>query len=316
MNGMTRGMSGWVIADRKGYAASMPIDVLPGSSGLAIELEAAASLRGSVVLPQGIEPRSVRVGVEFPHATRCATADTAVQADGSFFVEEIAPDTGHVVFFPSRGRELARIPDVNFISGEENRDPRLQSLELCRGWRELSLRLLDPSGKALGACDLELLLAGDRRGYPLRTDLDGQVGEWFPPEASHFELRVRGYRSLSFEWVQRTMELQLRAGIRVVLPIEAPKVEPIARLKVALAASNGARTAQVDVIDGLAEFVVSEPGTYEVQPAFVILQDSAMLVNGFQLEPRVHVEVGEGDQQRLPVCRIDEAALRAALKAR
>ncbi|MBL8898156.1 MAG: hypothetical protein JNM84_11040 [Planctomycetes bacterium] len=303
-------------AEGKGYALPAPVEVPAGASEVAIEMEAASRLIGSVMLPRGMDPRAILVRVEGEARQRRISPRAAIGADGAFAIENLAPQIATVVFSQQSGGELARVSDVNIVAGEENRDPRLQELELCRDWRELALRLLRPEGTALESTNFELSWGSGPMRRGMRTDTEGLVQGWFPPEATRFDLRLAAYRPLSFDWAPQRQELQLRAGIRVVLPLEAPKIEPIARLQVALARSSGARSAQVDVVDGLAELVVPEPGTYEVLPSFVILQDSAMLVNGFQLEQRVHVEVGEGDQQRLPVCRIDEAALRAALKAR
>ncbi|MBK9386875.1 MAG: hypothetical protein IPN34_18835 [Planctomycetes bacterium] len=303
-------------ADGEGYAPPSPVEVPTGASDVLIEMEAASRLLGSVVLPRGMDPRAIQVGIEGEARQRRGSAWSAVGADGSFAIENLAPQIATVVFSVPGAGELARVSDVSIAGGEENRDPRLQKLELCSDWRELALRLLRPEGTALDAHRFELLWETGVQRRALRTDTEGLANGWFPPEATRFDLRSAGYRPLAFDWAPQRLELQLRAGIRVSLPVEAPKIEPIARLQVQLASSGGTRSAQVDVIDGLAELVVPEPGTYEILPAYVIVQDGAMLVNGLQLEPRVHVEIGEVDQQRLPVCRIDEATLRAALKAR
>jgi hypothetical protein len=305
-----------ITARRQGHAMSAPIDALPGTRDLLIELDAAASLRGSVVLPPGMDPRSLRVEVQFPSDTGGESSEGSLSADGSFVLKDLAPETGTVVFLPRLGSELARIPDVRFTAGEENRDPRLQNLELCSGWRELSLLLLDASGQALAGAEIDLLAEGQRRPQRRRTDREGRVREWHPPEATRFVLRAHGYRTIAFEWAPRLVELQLRSGIRVVLPVEARLPEPISRLRIQLEGPGGARSQPVDVSDGVAELVVPEPGTYDIRPSYVILEDGAMSVRAFALDSPQRVEIDPSDQQRLPVCRIDEAVLRAALQAR
>jgi hypothetical protein len=293
-----------------------PREVVCGERDLVLELEAAASLRGTVVLPRGMDPRSISVHIDGLAAHRNGLPRGTVDTDGGFLLQGIAPQIGTVVFSLPGSGELARIQELRFLSGEENRDPRVQGLELCGDWRELVLRLLRPEGTVFDGRSFELATATPRSRRTMRTDAEGLASAWFPSEAARFELRTAGYRSLAFEWAPQTLELQLRAGIRVVLPVEAPKVEPIARLQMELASPGGARSARVDVLDGLAELVVPEPGIYEVMPGFVIVQGSGMLGSSFRLDPPMRVEVGEDDQQRLPVCRISEAALHAALKAR
>lgn len=303
-------------ARREGYVEVTPREVVCGERGLVLELEAAASLRGTVVLPRGMDPRSISVHIEGLAAHRDGLPRGTVDADGGFLLQGIAPQIGAVVFSLPGSGELARIQELRFLSGEENRDPRVQGLELCGDWRELVLRLLRPEGTVFDGRSFELATATPRSRRTMRTDAEGLAKAWFPSETARFELRTAGYRSLAFEWAPQTLELQLRAGIRVVLPVEAPKVEPIARLQMELASPGGARSARVDVLDGLAELVVPEPGIYEVMPGFVIVQGSGMIGSSFRLDPPMRVEVGEDDQQRLPVCRISEAALHAALKAR
>ncbi|MBL8898157.1 MAG: hypothetical protein JNM84_11045 [Planctomycetes bacterium] len=305
-----------LLAHHKSYVEQTPLEVECGASDLVIELDAAASLRGSVVLPRGMDPRGISVLIEGLTGPHGEVPQGKVDVDGTFLVQGIAPLIGTAVLSLQGSGELVRIPELRFLSGEENRDPRLQKLELCSDWRELALRLLRPEGRVFDGCRFELTADSLQWRRRMSTDAEGLASTWLPPEAVHFELRVEGYRTLKFDWASQRLELQLREGIRVLMPVEAPKVEPITRLQMALQKRDGTRSAQVEVLDGLAELVVPEPGSYQIMPGFVIEQGGGMVGTNFLLDPPVEVEIGEGDQQRLPVCRIDEATLRAALKAR
>jgi hypothetical protein len=298
----------------EGYLDSAPLEVAAATRDVEITLDAAARVRGSIVLPEGMDPGAVTVSIETRGDRRAASQATAVAADGSFAIAEITPGMVDLSFHWRRAMELGTVTEVRCISGEENRDARLQGLELARGWRRLALRLLGPSGDPLAGQECQLFLDAEPRARVLRTDLEGQLEDWVPPEVPRCTLEVESYRPLSFGWMPDRQDLRLEAGIRVTLPVEAVLVPPITHLQVSLHGS--ASSANALVANGIAELVVPAPGSYEVRVEYARPIGGITHTSMLPLQPRLRVEIDARGDQRLPVLRIEAAQLRAALEGR
>ncbi len=298
----------------RGYLDSPLLEVPAATTEVVITLDAAARLRGSVLLPEDMDPSSVTVHVAASGAERSRGLQARVAADRSFAIDELMPGTAKVSFLWRYAVELASVPDVHLIAGEENQDPRLQDLPLARDWRRLALRLLGPTGEILAGCECELRIDGERAGRVLRTDPQGHLDDWIPPEVERCTLQVEDHRALSVGWAPSRQDLRLEAGIRVTLPVEAELIPPIVDLHVSLAGERSSSSAPVR--NGIAELVAPAPGTYEVRVQYTRQIGAGTLRNVLQLHPIVRVEVGPNDSQRLPALRIDAAQLRAALEAK
>jgi hypothetical protein len=300
----------------KGYLDSPLLEIAAAAREIEITLEAAASLRGSVVLPQGMEPRSVSVHVASDGSREGSRAQEQIAANGSFAIAGVTPGIAKVIFLWNHAAELATVPEVRLVAGEENQDPRLQGLELARGWRPLALRLLGPTGEVLAGLDGELRIDAEPRARAFRTDPEGHLDDWIPPDALRCVLAAENHRPIPFDWAPSRQDLRLEAGIRVALPVEADLIEPILHLRVYLQGDGGARSRRALVTNGVAELVVPAPGAYEVRVEYTLQVGGGTLVSTLPLHPAVRVEIGADDSQRLPALRIDAAQLRAALEAK
>jgi hypothetical protein len=298
-----------------GYLAVEGLEVPTGAREVVIELEKAAALRGSARLPSSVG--ATRRRVELRSIARRSmpqlTPSAALRADGTFVIEGIVPEPHDAVFLTPERTPLATIRDLHFEAGEENRDPRAQEVELCRGWRELALRLLDERDLPLASTSFELLSLASSSRRALQTDAEGACSIWIAPEEQSFRLAAPGRRPRSFEWTGALQDLRLLAGIRVTLPVQTTLVPPITRLRVRLGASERVNTGWVDVLDGRAELVLAEPGRYKLSAAIVIQEQRTTMVSELELEPSKLLEITEGGPTLLPACVISAAALRAAL---
>jgi hypothetical protein len=298
----------------EGYLDSTPFEVAAATRDVVITLDAAARLRGSLVLPAGMGPSAVTVALENSEQRRAAGPTTRVDEDGSFELEDIEPGMVNLSFHWRRAVELGTVTEVRCLAGEVNQDPRLQGLELARGWRRLALRLLGPNGEPLADTKCQLFLEGVPRAWFLRSDPAGQLEDWVPPDVARCMLHVESYRPLAIHWAPERQDVRLEAGLRVALPVEAELIPPITHLEVSLHGSGSASRALV--VNGVAELVVPTPGTYEVLVMYARLLGGTSQTSMLPLEPRLHVEIDARDEQRLPVLRIDAARLRVALEGR
>ncbi|MBL8896565.1 MAG: carboxypeptidase regulatory-like domain-containing protein [Planctomycetes bacterium] len=301
-----------------GYLAVEGLEVPTGTREVVIALEKAAALRGSARLPSGLDATRLRVELT-PSARRSMphlTPSTSLSPDGSFLIEGIAPEPHDAVFLTAERTPLATIRDLRFAAGEENRDPRAQEVELCQGWRELALRLLDERNQPLARTSFELLSLASSSRRALQSGAEGTCSIWIAPEEQSFRLTAPGRRPRSFEWTAARQDLHLLAGLRVTLPVQATLVPPITRLRVQLGAPEGASTGWVDVLEGRAELVLAEPGRYTLSAAMVIQEQRTTMVSKLELEPPPVIEITEGGPTLLPACVISEAAQRAALGRR
>jgi hypothetical protein len=289
---------------RPGYLTVEGFEVATGTRDLVIVLQKGASLRGSVKLPAGMDATLLRVELtpvaqpEQPRATPSAP---------------IAKEPHHARFLTRDRTQLETIRDLRFDAGAENRDPRVQELELCRGWRALELRLLDESGAALRNAEIELLSIDSTSRRSLRCDADGACAAWIAPEEQRFRIEVPLHRPVTITWTGQRQDLRLRAGIRVTLPVQATLSAPITELRVALRRSDDKSTPWSVVRDGSAELVASEPGRYTLMVGILLREGSSTMMSQVELASPYVVEIAEDGPTSLPTCVIPEATLRAAL---
>jgi hypothetical protein len=209
------------------------------------------------------------------------------------------------------------VPDVRLVAGEACRDARLQQIELCQGWRQLHLRVLEnsvPVGRASWFW-ISSIHASERPC--LRPDIHGVGSVWVPPTAEHFEIRGRRHRPSTFSWEPKLQELDLRPGIRVALPLEVPAFEALAQLELKLLGEDESHPAHADIAHGIAEFVVQEPGRYRLVAQGIFRNQGDVWNSELVLDQECReIEIGEGQALRLPPLRLREEQLRAARERR
>ncbi len=140
-------------------AASLELPV--GSRGIEIVAQEGGGVVGRVLvdpaIPVGalqviLRPESAPTGttMESPEALVGSIfsdhddANGGVAGDGRFRLERLLP-CSYTLSIEAGGDALVEIPGIEIVSGEINRDPRLQAIDLCGRLRAFTLELLSPS---------------------------------------------------------------------------------------------------------------------------------------------------------------------------
>ncbi|MBL8896973.1 MAG: hypothetical protein JNM84_05075 [Planctomycetes bacterium] len=301
-----------VIEERSNpYLSGSKLEFPIGRSDVHIELARGASLRGSVHVPDDMDPTGIHLhlfAADAADENARPVAFGSVSENGSFSLEGIPPGKAHVLFRSRAAVKLGGVRDLVFEQGIENRDPRAQAIPLCVDWRPLSLELVRHDNQPLTNFAFELSSVSGYREHA-RTNAKGQCKLWLPPTAKELSLRSPAFRALDFTWSEEHLVLRLRDGIRVTVPVEVTLISPIRGLRFSLVGADGRRGAASDLLQGKVELVVPEPGRYTLSAGIVMYESGSRLD---LLSPPV-LEVVDAPQQSFPPLRITEAELRAAL---
>lgn len=305
-------------ASADSFLNARSVEHAPATSGIVMRLVRGASATGSVVLPSGMDPRSLSIHVRPSRddndlMERAASAE--VSADGTFALDGLWPGPKSFLFYYESKGQVGEVRDVELEGGQECRDPRLRDVGLCTGWRRLSLRIVDKRGVPLSRVYLILEAERTRSRRSLSTDNAGRVECWMQPEEVAWTLRTEEYRPVHIAWTSEEQEVRMEDGLRISVPIEVALVPPLNGLSVIVNRIQGSSSSgwgEREVVDGVAELVVPEPGHYSLTIFGVIRQGRGTTSMSLDLDPPYEFDVRADGPTRLPPCRIPESVVRAA----
>lgn len=197
--------SGELDAMRDGYYCPEPVQAFVGARDLVLRMERAGSLHGSVVLSPGVARHEVRPFFLYTSEAgeeRRTDHYLPVRGDGSFSLERLPPGTGTLSF---GDREDVRIEGIVIVGGEENRDPRLQGIDLRDAWRSVEIHFVDEKGKTIEEC-WRVMGAG-------RTSFrGGRLRETVGPEGLTVTVMAEGYVPVDLVGIKENRTVTLRAA--------------------------------------------------------------------------------------------------------
>ncbi len=290
-----------------------------GDRGLLLQAQRGASLRGSLLLPEGVPPSALAVLLHRTDAEASPNV-AATDREAGFAWDRLAPGLYRVEVRAGGAAEaLAEIDAVLVEAGQENRDPRLQQIDLRQRLRLIRIECVDPDGAAVGLAVVE------------EAGGTGEPRHWSAPHGEAqilsdrwpLDLRVRaaGFRSTTLRGVEQDRRVVLRRGLRVRLELaEPPQLPTGMRLGYTLLPADGedfgsGQRAPLDA-DGRAELSLDAPGRYRVMPALWVSTSRSSVQRHSLGDPAAAavIEVLELDElQRFPV-GLDAEALRVRLE--
>ena len=223
------------VSARKDRQRSATVEAVVGKADLAIVLEATGSVIGSARLDPGVPADALKVQL-LPEGLARGDAATwdrhnhaSLESDGTFrFDERPAGRYGFVLGIEDQG-PLVELDAVEVVAGQENRDPRLDGIDLRSRLFVSCLTLVSPDART-----------GELQGSAIirPSKESGGTGQrkWFrkspvvlvsPCEPIDVRLAVDGYRTESLEGLRGDREVRLRPALPawLILPssIELPR---------------------------------------------------------------------------------------------
>ncbi len=231
-----------VLANANEYLGTSPVPFEAGERDVAIEIQRAGGVAGSVVVSDGIpakwlEVRARSQELDYDWPTTPSHAFIHPRASGKFELDRLWPGLTTVsVHVPGDDAPLAEIRDVEVAAGIA-RDERLQRVDLRERLFLFELTVVDESGAAVTDGFVEARPAGDPTVSPRRVTLDGKgariLTRW---PALDVVVRTHGYRTAFVDGVStdRTIALEVGVPVAVTIPADVQLPPEPAELQLAL----------------------------------------------------------------------------------
>jgi|GEM_PF-2634814 len=239
------GVAFQLAAERPGFAGGW-VSFVRGDGNVVVVLRAQGEIEGRVLLDEGVPDDIVRMSIQdlddgvehldYSHRS------VKLEDDGSFRFTRLMPGKRHVSLRANRqSGNLMEFEDVQVVSGEVTRDPRLQEIDL-RGLYHL--HRLEIVGTTTG----ERLNGSLRFGPAGAEELDDQVWLGEPQieiltehRSIDLEIAASGYRVEFLRDFSGKGELRLRKGLEVTLVLtgDAPIPKPPVFVKATLVPEEG-----------------------------------------------------------------------------
>lgn len=185
-------------------------EFVPGQAGLTIHLQGAGRLRGSVLLDPGLEPSDLSVVFLRSVDDGPEQKEYARWQDHEFFWDALDAGTGRVEILPDGARQPVFVAeDVEILVGRENRDPRLQDIDLRGRLRHIRLEFVDETGRRVR--EVVVVSADPERLFWKHSgngEMDLLVSEDLPP----LQVQAEGYLLERLEDVREDRKVVLRKG--------------------------------------------------------------------------------------------------------
>ena len=319
-----------ISASADGYIQDEQPLFTPGTREVKIILRRGASLLGSVLLDEGITAHSVDVswGVgEEPE--RWDSSSTSLASDGTFKLDGLAPGQGtFYVHVEGTPRPLVEIKDVAVLDGQENRDARLQGIDLRGKLHQIKITVVAENDRPLeGVMIHQRTGPNSSSGSGLSGDMtyEAVVG----PEGGSFTVEASGCVEVHLKGVRTDQRVVMRTTppVRVLLlGIDIPE-EPFG-INVSLEAVvessegeesrpfHGGLSAEI-AADGVAVFESISPGRYKVGITWIRRSGNGWTGTGVDMEPPAFISVADtGVEQMFQVAVSREAVKRARERLR
>lgn len=203
----------------KPYAASDVKHIMSGTRGLELTVSKWGHVAGWITTSPDVKPEELLVEILGPTVDHKTTA--IVYCDGEFSARKIPAGLVRVLVREQGANQpLALVENVRVMSGEATEDPRLDPIDVRGKIRQMSLRVVDPTGRPIPRADVYPQAHALIPGYDLRkTDANGEVS--FPVAAAPLRCVVRaaGFRLRCIE-LSKSATLTIHPGIPVRLYLD------------------------------------------------------------------------------------------------
>ena len=291
----------------------------PGESGLLLRAERGASLHGSVLLDESVPAGEVSVSALRSDAEAAQPRSARVADDGAFSWHDLAPGVYglRIATGGSRGAVLFEVDGVLLAAGQENRDPRLQGIDLRERLRYFVIGLRDQDGAPVPSAVLREYGGRPEDGfYSAMRGLAPILTARWPLD---LVVEAQGFRPELLNDVSEDRQVVLRRGLEVALVLEElPALAAGERLGVSLvpAEDDGFSAAGQGGFDGdgRCDLVLPGPGRYFALPT-LWWSEGRTRARKHTLgdrETAALIEVREAAGVQVFTLRIDAAALARA----
>jgi hypothetical protein len=213
-----------ITANREGYLYTERLPIVPGQEGITLVLEKEGALAGNVILGEGIPVSWIAVEVEahvgpsrvWWSGTETYTPNARLNADGSFHVGNLLPGPSKVLVRAwNEDLPLVVVDDVVVVSGETNRDGRLQSLDLTGELRRIEVEVRGRIGD--NPVEGHVAVLDETEAVPRHFALsNGRTSFVTRQPAVDLEVWCPGYRTARLETVRKSVKVELQEGIPVL----------------------------------------------------------------------------------------------------
>ena len=265
---------------RKAGISDVNSSIVPcGATGLTLSVNRAATLRGRVLLPEGVRPAAIEVRMEsadmaLPMGAGRALKRSRLRADGSFSCGPLAPGrwTLNVGDFMSARQPFAAFTGLNILA-ETKSLPELDPLDLRGLIHSIDIDVRGANGQPLPSANVHT--AEDLEGRGTNTDPEGRATLVLHKLPVDLVITGQNHRALELKGVSASRQVQLPPGIRVRLrcssTAEVPSPLHIRVILEALPPSSSARRTYGAVLqdEGDLEYQLPEPGNYKIHAVLV-----------------------------------------------
>jgi hypothetical protein len=198
---------------------SKSIPFTPGQRDLEIVLEQGCSLKGNILLDEGIDVLHLNIKLERPSSNGNGQEIRRVHLLGNEFVSsQVRPGIGKIsIGLDSEKEPLIEIPDLFFEKGVQNQDPRLKDIDLRGKIHKLSLGVLDIDGTPVPKPHV---VRSDMEGSSgSRRRIDDRIQLLSSTPTVDLEVSAKNFRTKKFFGVRDGQDLVLSSGIKIELRI-------------------------------------------------------------------------------------------------
>jgi hypothetical protein len=158
-----------VVASARGFLPGAPTGFRAGATGVSLVLQRAGGIQGRLLLDPGVpSPAVTATAMDGEHPTQYA----AVQGDGIFNIEELAPGLVRVEVQTQTKDPVATVEGIRVIAGEKTEDPRL-TIDLRGSLHVIHVHVRTPDETPDTRIALEIR---DAKGRRLRCALTKGLG--------------------------------------------------------------------------------------------------------------------------------------------
>jgi hypothetical protein len=296
----------------KGFVKLAPIPFARGQSELSVTLPRAATLEGSVILPEGVAARELQVVMTgdcvqpSPEGYGPAREHHEVKADGSFVIETLRPGTGTLVVAPwTRSREtpraaLARIEGIEVVAGV-TRDPRAQSIDLRERICTRTLTVVTAEGVAIAGAEVSFLPLGQAFGTGegfRETGVDGRTTLVTGVEPVRVTIAKEGWLERTLALSESATSVMLERGVTLEVVVTSEAALPISPENLRIDLQRHERRIGPDSPDALEQFW---DRAYALVDSTGVATIKAPFTGGAKLKMIVNREGGTHDGGVLPI---------------
>lgn len=209
------------------YREDGGVSCLPGSTGVRIVLARGGSLAGSLVVDPGIPVTELELELDIEQADSSWTQDVNPDRDGSFEWDSLEPGVATVsLTAPGEEAPIFEIGGLDVRPGAENRDPRLQEIDLRGRLLSFTITAVDGDGDPVERLEVRDAADPDRRLY--RSWRGETIRVWSSRPALDLVVSAPGYQPKRLANVRTHQHVVLRTGprVRLVLSGASPPVNP------------------------------------------------------------------------------------------